>query len=163
MVRLTDQNYFIQRILNRDQRFARSPTYMYAAVGYIEMKQLLRNIGIAGTRGKKVESHDGSNTYELNDDYTVLEGIKNTPKYMRKLKYEMIAKLENLGPFQMFFTLSSAEMRWDENVGSVLRDLGLKLHYSTVRNKEGHHNTKIEVEYQKNGLIIRKNVKDYIS
>ena len=30
--RLTDQSYFIQRILNKDQRFARSPAYIYAAV-----------------------------------------------------------------------------------------------------------------------------------
>ena len=35
-VRLTDQNYFIQRILNKDQRFAKSSAYRYAAVAYIE-------------------------------------------------------------------------------------------------------------------------------
>lgn len=32
--RLTDQNYLIQRICNKEERFARSPAYMYAAVGY---------------------------------------------------------------------------------------------------------------------------------
>ena len=35
-VELSDQSFFIQRILNRDQRFARSPSFIYAAVGYIE-------------------------------------------------------------------------------------------------------------------------------
>ena len=34
----------------------------------------------------------------------------------------MIAKLDNLGPFQLFFTLSCADMRWDENFGSILQD-----------------------------------------
>ena len=56
--RLTDQNYFIQRILNKDKRFARSPAYIYAAVAYIEKKQL--HINISGTRGKKVETNDGA-------------------------------------------------------------------------------------------------------
>ena len=53
--RLTDQNYFIQRIVNRDQRFARSPAYIYAAVAFLERKQLQRNINISGTRGKKLK------------------------------------------------------------------------------------------------------------
>ena len=48
---LTDQNYFIQRILNKDQRFAKSSAYIYAAVAYLEKKQLQRNINISGTRG----------------------------------------------------------------------------------------------------------------
>ena len=37
-VRLTDQYYFIQRICNLEKRFARSPAYMYAALGYLEKK-----------------------------------------------------------------------------------------------------------------------------
>ena len=55
-VRLTDQNYFIQRICNKQQRFARSPAYMYAAVGYLEKKQLQRNENVANTRGNEVVS-----------------------------------------------------------------------------------------------------------
>ena len=34
-VRLTDQNYFIQRIFNLEKRFAKSSAYMYAALAYI--------------------------------------------------------------------------------------------------------------------------------
>ena len=37
-VRLTEQQYFIQRICNKEKRFSRSPAYMYAAVAYIEKK-----------------------------------------------------------------------------------------------------------------------------
>ena len=47
-VRLTDQNFFIQRICNKEARFARSPAYMYAAIGYLEKKQL--QIGRASCR-----------------------------------------------------------------------------------------------------------------
>ena len=35
-VRLTDQNFFIQRICNKEKRFARSPAYMYAAIWYLK-------------------------------------------------------------------------------------------------------------------------------
>ena len=37
-VKLTDQNYFINRICNKEKRFARSPAYVYAALAYIEKK-----------------------------------------------------------------------------------------------------------------------------
>ena len=60
-VKLTDQNYFIQRICNKEKRFARSPAYMYAAIAYIEKKQIQRNINLIGTRGKKINnSIDGA-------------------------------------------------------------------------------------------------------
>ena len=50
----------------------------------------------------------------------VLDGIKNTPKYWQKARYELNAKCENLGPFDMFFTLSCADVRWPENFTSIL-------------------------------------------
>ena len=95
--KLTDQNYFIQRVLNKDQRFARSPAYIYAAVAFLEKKQLQRNINISGTRGKRVEQNDGGVTYELEDGYTVLDDVKNTPRYWKKAKYKILAKLDNIG------------------------------------------------------------------
>ena len=67
--------------------------------------------------------------YSLNDPYTVFDNIKNTPKYWQKFKYEMIAKLENFGAFQCFFTLSCADIRWHENFSSLLEGRGLKIKY----------------------------------
>ena len=90
-VRLSEQNYFIQRILNMDKRYANSPAYIYAAVAYLEKKQLQRNINISGTRGRQVKDKDGGITYELDDGYTVLDDVKNTPRYWKKAKYEMLA------------------------------------------------------------------------
>ena len=54
---------------------------MYAAVGYLEKKQLQRNINIANTRGKEVLSETGEKSYVLEDGYRVLDNIKNTPRY----------------------------------------------------------------------------------
>ena len=112
-VRLTDQNYFIHRICNKEKRFAKSAAYMYAAVSYIEKKQINRNINLAGTRGKQIVNNDGGKSYELEDAHRVLEDIKNTPRYWKKAKYEMLAKLDNLGPFQLLFTLSCAETDYE--------------------------------------------------
>ena len=80
-VRLTEQNYFIQRVCNKEKRFAKSAAYMYAAVAYIEKKQINRNINLAGTRGRQVTSSDGGKSYELEDAHRVLEDIQNTPRY----------------------------------------------------------------------------------
>ena len=43
-----------------------------------------------------------------------------------------MAKLEQLGPFQFFFTLSCADKRWDENFVSILSQKGLKIIYEPV-------------------------------
>ena len=99
-------------------------------MAYLEKKQLQRNINISGTRGRQVKDKDGGITYELDDGYTVLDDVKNTPRYWKKAKYEMLAKLENLGSFQFFFTLSCADMRWEENFAAILRDEGLNMIYT---------------------------------
>ena len=98
-VRLTDQQYFRQRILNVDKRFANTASYVFAAFAYIEKKQLDRNINISFMRGKKKQSNTGNSVYSLDDPYSVLDNSPGTPKYWQRKKYELIARLENLGPF----------------------------------------------------------------
>ena len=51
---------------------------MYAAIGYLEKKQLQRNINLANTRGKEVIGEKGEKAYVLEDGYRVLDNIKNT-------------------------------------------------------------------------------------
>ena len=62
-----------------------------------------RNKGISFIRGRAVRDCDGKHTYTLEDPYSVLDNIKNTPRYWLKARNELIAKLENLGPFSVFF------------------------------------------------------------
>ena len=98
-------------------------------MGLLEEKQIHRNIGLVGIRGKKTVTPEGKTTFELNDEYRVLESIKNTGVYWRKAKYEILAKLENEGPFQLFFTLSCADLRWPDNFAAILRDKGMQIKY----------------------------------
>ena len=47
--RLSEQNYFIQRLRNVDTRYSEDPSYLFAAAAYLEKKQLQRNV-ILGTK-----------------------------------------------------------------------------------------------------------------
>ena len=69
-----------------------------------------------------------------------------TPKYWKQAKYEMLARLDNLGPFQfqLFFTLSCADMRWDENFAAVLLEKGFETNYHVIQDEEGNWDNVIE-------------------
>ena len=120
--KLSDQYYFVQRLRNKDERFSSDPSYAFASAAYLEKKQLQRNINVSFSRGKKSITPAGEKTYRLEDGFSVFDKISNTPSYWKTAKYEMQAKLENLGPFQFFFTLSCADSRWDENFSPILRN-----------------------------------------
>ena len=121
-VKLSAQDFFQQRIMNINSRFAKCSSFVFAAVQYIENKQLTGNINISFQRGKATKRDDGGMAYTLDDACSVLDNIKNTPRFLKKKKNEFIAKLENNGPFQFFFTLSCADTRYEENFTSVLQD-----------------------------------------
>ena len=56
----------------------------------------------------------------------------------------MLARLDNLGPFQLFFTLGCADMRWDENFAAILLERGLETKYKVVEDEEGNWDTVVE-------------------
>ena len=140
--KLSDQYYFVQRLRNRDDRFSSDPVYIFASAAYLEKKQLQRNINVSFNRGKKSTTPTGDNMYSLEDGFSVFDKISNTPLYWKTAKYERQAKLENLGPFQFFFTLSCADSRWDENFSSILRNLDVTVNYEF--DSEGNNTTIIK-------------------
>ena len=142
--KLTDQYYFVQRLRNTDTRFSCDPAYVFAAAAYLEKKQLQRNVNVSYQRGKETQATNGISTFHLDDGFSVFGNISNTPRYWKTAKHEMLAKLDNLGPFQFFFTLSCADRRWDENFSSILRKLGLTIEYETT--KDGIEQTWIKSE-----------------
>ena len=147
-VRLTDQNFFVQTICNMERKFARTPSYVYFAVAYIELKQIMRNLNMQGRRGKEVIGEDGKRTLHLDDAFCVLDNVKQTPRYWQKARFEMYAAIDNLGGFQCFWTLSCADLRWEETISKALRDEGLEIRYSTdgFENEEELEGVKGHVE-----------------
>ena len=97
--RLSNQFYFIQRICNKNPKFATSPAYVYAAVAHIELKQIQRNINVSYSRGKEINNKDGIRTLKLDDPYSVLNDIKQTPRYWKKPSMKCLPNLTTLVPF----------------------------------------------------------------
>ena len=125
-VKLTDIEYFQQRLLNVDRRFCNNSEYLFAAHGYLEMKRMESNINISYMRGKK----NAKGEYSLEDAFSVMENMPGTPRYWAKKKMEIVGKLYNLGPFPLFYTLSCAESRWNENFTTFLQEHTIEYEYS---------------------------------
>ena len=52
--------------------------------------------------------------------FDVFGKIPGTPQYWKIFRNELFARMEQLGPFHFFFTLSAAEMRWPEVSTAIL-------------------------------------------
>ena len=132
LIKLSAQDYFVQRILNVALRFCRCAAYLYFAVAYLEQQRIHSNICRVGTRGKKTVNSEGGVSYELEDAYLALEGIPNTPRYWLTGRYELLSKLDCFGVFQVFWTLSCADLRWDANFASILLQRGYSINVEVV-------------------------------
>ena len=138
--KIRDQDFFCQRLFNIDPRWRNNIHWIFAATGYREKKDFKGNIDLAFKRGKKHITPEGSLKYHLENPYSVFQGVLNTPAYHKKGKFETLARLDNYGPFNVFFTLSCADYRWPENVAAVLREQGIGLRCSI--------DSRIETEYE---------------
>ena len=75
----------------------------------------------------------------------------------------MFAKLDNFGPFHFFFTLSCADLRWDENFAAILRNRpNCTIKYDIEENQDGNPRTAIYVEYKRNGEIQTYPLKQFL-
>merc|ERR1711894_32293 len=53
-VKLTKQNYFQQRLLNVDDRFAKTPNFLFTSMSVVEADRLRSNANLTGMRGNRV-------------------------------------------------------------------------------------------------------------
>ena len=162
--KLTPQQYLVQRLRNKDTRFEQCTPYVFAAAAYLEEKQMERNIGVSFSKGKVSVSDNGNKSYKLEDAYSVLDDVKGTPKYWKKNKMEMLAKIDNFGPFHWFYTLSCADMRWNENFSSILREKGYKIIWKKDKESEESRvdNVKVFVEFRKEGELDEKILENFL-
>ena len=96
----------------------------------------------------------------MDDGFSVFDKIKNTPAYWKTAKYEMLAKLENQGPFQFFFTLSCEDLRWSENFSSILADKDVSICYQFAN--DGDEETHVKVSEEKL-LPLKEYLESYVS
>ena len=136
-VKLSPQKYHVNRLTHKNRRWCRDATYLFSAALQIETNQIRRNMTMAFTHGKQVTKSAGKVVFENHDAWAVLDDIKCTPRYWQSKKRELYSKLDNLGPFQWFFTLSCADKRWPATVTSViLENEGVKKVVTNVTEDE---------------------------
>ena len=151
------QSFLKQRLCNKDSRFASCQPYLYSAVSHLEARRISSNIGLVGRRGKESKVN-GETEYKLEDAFLVTANVPNGPAYQRRLKQDILARLDSEGGFQFFFTLSCADLRWDPVFASILADRGYSINFK-VESVDGV--TEVTVEARtKDGKW--KPIKDFI-
>ena len=122
-IKITSQLYFAQRLLHKNQMFAKSIPYLFMAHQFVEREMLQKQINVSGYKGALGPD---SKVKQLTDPCSIFQKIKGSPKFWQMKRNELTAKVQQLGPFHVFFTLSCAEMRWAEVYLAVLRYMGIE-------------------------------------
>ena len=125
--KLTASKYANQRLLNKDNRFANDPSYIFASQQRIETENIEGQIDISFQKGKIEKKGDSVKVLSDHDAYSVFKKIKGTPKFWQNARNDLLAMLNHLGPFHMFFTLSAAEKRWHQVIVAILEKDGHKI------------------------------------
>ena len=126
-VRLYKQQYFRARLFHYSGVYANDNDYLFMCQQYIERASLEAQINISGQKGTIIKNLDGTKTMKLNDAFSVFQKVPGTPKYWQQKKYNLLAMVNVLGPFQWFFTFSCAELRWPQIIACLLRKKGHKV------------------------------------
>ena len=120
ILKITPQQFLLQRINNMNPVFAQNKPFVFSAVHYVEKYQLQSKVNISYMRGKVSLTSEGKSFLKTEDGFSVFDNIRGSPRYWQKLRYDLVAKLEQLGPFQFFYTLSCADKRWDEHIATLI-------------------------------------------
>ena len=118
--KITAQDWIGQRLRNMNPVFAQNKPFVFSAVYLVEQQHLTNKMNINFMRGKFAKSNDGSQFMQTEDGYAVFDNIIGSPRYWQKMKLDLIAKLEQLGPAAFFYTLSCANKRWQDNLATIL-------------------------------------------
>ena len=127
--------------------YASDPDYVFMAQRIVEMNALERQINMSTSHGSlEVTESDGTKLVPSADAFNIFQSIPGTPAYWKLFRNECIARIEQLGPFHLFFTLSCAEMRWSSVIIEVLKTVfpqKLKFEYKLDANGDwdGNWNT----------------------
>ena len=119
-IKLVKGDFYSTRFLNHDKRYAKNSDYLFVAQQHLERHLLENNISIAGQKGKVSQGPEGTKTISCNNAFDVFGKIPGTPQYWKQYRNELFARMEQLGAFHFFFTLSAAEMRWPEVTTAIL-------------------------------------------
>ena len=119
-VKITKGDFYSSKFLNHDKRYAKNSDYLFVAQQYLERHLLENNISVTCQKGKMSNGPDGTKIISCDNAFDVFGKIEGTPQYWKTYRNELFARMEQLGPFHFFFTLSCAEMKWPEVTTAIL-------------------------------------------
>ena len=119
-IKLSPIKYLNQRMLNINKVFVKNKTFLFSAVFYLEIYMLMYRIRISFLHGKFMYG-DGKRAYlKINDAFQIFDAIPGSLRYLRTFRYELLARLEQLGIPILFYTLSMANSRWAVNIATAV-------------------------------------------
>ena len=74
----------------------------------------------------------------------------------------MLAKIDNFGPFHWFYTLSCADMRWNENFTTILREKGYKVLWVQKKDETKVEEFHVKIELKKEGKIEPYTLEEFL-
>ena len=112
-------------------RFAKDPDYLFTAQQFCERFSIEQNINCTMRKGQIVTESDGSKSVKNpQNEFSVFDPIPGTPSYWHLYKNELYARIEQMGKFHIFFTLSAVEMLWPEVFASILHSEGCHVEFN---------------------------------
>ena len=108
-------------IINEKRHFAKDPDFVFTAQQMVERGAIERQIDCSMKKGRHSKNEDGSiNLKNPENSLSIFKSIPGTCSYWKSYRSELFARMEQLGPFHLFFTLSCAEQKWPEVFVSLL-------------------------------------------
>ena len=123
--------------------YAKNTDYLFVAQQFLERHLLENNVNVAGQKGTVSKGLNGTTKVSCNNAFDIFGKIAGTPQYWKNFRNELFARMEQLGQFTFFFTLSAAEMRWfevttailhvDKNLDKIVYELGWEENISNIK------------------------------
>ena len=118
---LSRDKYFSQRILNENPMYAENHDYVFMAQQAKERHSIESQINMAMSHGTIETNESGQVVVPSDDAFNIFQKVPGTPAYWKLFRNELYAKMEALGPFHVFFTMSCGEARWAYVLLEVLK------------------------------------------
>ena len=123
-IRISKQQFFKCRLFHYSGKFANDPDFVFMAQQFVERAALESQIDISMQKGIMVDGPGHVKSMKLLDAFSVFQKVPGTPKYWQQKRNNLLAMINALGPFQIFFTFSCAELRWSVIISCILRKRG---------------------------------------
>ncbi|XP_044191554.1 uncharacterized protein LOC122969696 [Thunnus albacares] len=134
--RLTLSRYFNNRIMHADGRFARNVEYIFFAQYMSEIDRVSSSVSVALRKGKGGQKSQRISPEMLMDEeslkkllkcdegYRFLKPIRGTPAFWQSVQKDILACVRQLGIPTWFCSFSSADLRWQNLLTTILKQEG---------------------------------------